>query len=147
MSHQFENKLNLRYYRVLTMVYNTQRYWVFGLCPSSGFFLNNNEKHKVSETGSVSVLRWGKTPTLLGPLERANLNQEKERLRWQGPAAYIKVRPVLSSERAPHKKKEKRNCYTSNKYMATGPTGARCQEWPCRLIAGSKLLLCSASNQ
>jgi hypothetical protein len=23
---------------------NTQRYWVFGLCPSSGFFLNNNEK-------------------------------------------------------------------------------------------------------
>jgi hypothetical protein len=29
-----------RYYRVLTMVYNTQRYWVFGLCPSSGFFLN-----------------------------------------------------------------------------------------------------------
>jgi hypothetical protein len=32
------------YYRVLTMVYNTQRYWVFGLCPSSGFFLNKNEK-------------------------------------------------------------------------------------------------------
>jgi hypothetical protein len=42
------------------------RYWVFGLCPSSGFFLNNNEKHDVSETGSVSVLRWGKTPTQLG---------------------------------------------------------------------------------
>jgi hypothetical protein len=33
-----------RYYRVLTMVYNTQRYWVFGFCPSSRFFLNNNEK-------------------------------------------------------------------------------------------------------
>jgi hypothetical protein len=30
---------------------------------------------------------------------------------------------------------------TSNKYMATGPSGARCQEWPCRLTAGSKLLL------
>jgi hypothetical protein len=27
------------------MVYNTQIYWVFGLCPSSGFFLNNNEKN------------------------------------------------------------------------------------------------------
>jgi hypothetical protein len=26
-----------RFYRVLTMVYNTQNYWVFGLCPSSGF--------------------------------------------------------------------------------------------------------------
>jgi hypothetical protein len=29
----------------------------------------------------------------------------KERLRWQGPAAYIKPRPVLSSERAAHKNK------------------------------------------
>jgi hypothetical protein len=27
-----------RYYRVPTMVYNTQKYWVFGLCSSSGFF-------------------------------------------------------------------------------------------------------------
>jgi hypothetical protein len=26
-----------------------------------------------------------------------------ERLRWRGPAAYIKDRPVLSSKRAPHK--------------------------------------------
>jgi hypothetical protein len=52
----------------------------------------------------------------------------KERLRWQKPAAYIKVIPVLSSERAPHKKKKKHNCHTSNKYMATGPTGARCRQ-------------------
>jgi hypothetical protein len=29
----------------------------------------------------------------------------KERLRWQGPAAYKKDGPVLSSERAPHKNK------------------------------------------
>jgi hypothetical protein len=29
----------------------------------------------------------------------------RERLRWQGPAAYTKDRPVLSSERAPHKKR------------------------------------------
>jgi hypothetical protein len=27
----------------------------------------------------------------------------RERLRWQGPAAHSKDRPVLSSERAPHK--------------------------------------------
>jgi hypothetical protein len=39
-----EYDITSRYYRVLTMVYNTQRYWVFGLCPSSGYFLNNNEK-------------------------------------------------------------------------------------------------------
>jgi hypothetical protein len=31
--------------------------------------------------------------------------RSKEGLRWQGPAAYIKVRPVLSSERVRHKKK------------------------------------------
>jgi hypothetical protein len=29
--------------------------------------------------------------------------RSRERLRWQGPAAYTKDRPVLSSERAPHK--------------------------------------------
>jgi hypothetical protein len=29
----------------------------------------------------------------------------RERLRWRGPAAYTKDRPVLSSERAPHKNK------------------------------------------
>jgi hypothetical protein len=29
----------------------------------------------------------------------------RERLRWQGPAVYTKDRPVLSSERAPHKMK------------------------------------------
>jgi hypothetical protein len=31
--------------------------------------------------------------------------QSLERLRWRGPAAYTKERPVLSSERAPHKNK------------------------------------------
>jgi hypothetical protein len=34
------------------MVYNTQNYWVFGLCPSSGIL--ETRKHDVSETGSVS---------------------------------------------------------------------------------------------
>jgi hypothetical protein len=28
--------------------------------------------------------------------------------------------------------------------MAMGPSGVRCQEWPCWLVAGNKLLLCSA---
>jgi hypothetical protein len=40
------------------MVYNTQDYWVFGLCPSSGI-LKNTEECNVSETGSVSILWWG----------------------------------------------------------------------------------------
>jgi hypothetical protein len=34
------------YYRVLTMVYNTQRYWVFGLCPSSGFEIRTMDKFR-----------------------------------------------------------------------------------------------------
>jgi hypothetical protein len=46
-------------------------YWVSGLCPSSGIL--NTREHNVSETGSVSFLRsGGKTPTQLGPFERAN---------------------------------------------------------------------------
>jgi hypothetical protein len=43
--------------RVLTMVYNTQDYRDSGLCLSSGILKTGN--HKVSENGSVSVLRWG----------------------------------------------------------------------------------------
>jgi hypothetical protein len=47
------------------MAYNTQKYWVFGLFPSS--YILENRKHNVSETGSASVLkrRVEKTPTQL----------------------------------------------------------------------------------
>jgi hypothetical protein len=50
-----------------------QNYCVCGLCRSSGVL--KPRKHNVSETESVSILMWreGDT-TLLGPLERANLN-------------------------------------------------------------------------
>jgi hypothetical protein len=41
------------FYRVLTMVYNTQNYWLFGLFPSSSIL--ENRKHDASETASVSV--------------------------------------------------------------------------------------------
>jgi hypothetical protein len=52
------------------MVDNTENYWAFGLCPSSDIL--ETREHNVLETGSLSVLRrGGKTPTLLGPLERA----------------------------------------------------------------------------
>jgi hypothetical protein len=40
------------------MVFNTQDYWVFGLCPPSGI-LEDTEEHNLSETGSVSILSWG----------------------------------------------------------------------------------------
>jgi hypothetical protein len=59
---------------VVNIMISIQNYWVFGLFPSSG--IPENRKHDVSETGSVSLFRRRreKTPTQLGPLERANLN-------------------------------------------------------------------------
>jgi hypothetical protein len=67
-----------RFKRVLTMVYHTQSYWVFGLFPSYG--IQGTRKHDVSEIGSVSFLRCGgKTPTQLSPLDIAQLNHNVSR--------------------------------------------------------------------
>jgi hypothetical protein len=58
------------------MVYVEHGYLVSGLYPSSSVQKNKSDKNNVSETGSVSVLRWigqGR-PIQLGPLERASLN-------------------------------------------------------------------------
>jgi hypothetical protein len=55
---------------VLMMVYNTQNYWVFGLCPSSGILnLENTAFRKLdlfpsSGTGGL---------TLLGPLDLTSI--------------------------------------------------------------------------
>jgi hypothetical protein len=46
--------------------------WLFGLCPSSDIV--DTRKHNVSETGSVSVLRWGGGGTYIVGSLRANLN-------------------------------------------------------------------------
>jgi hypothetical protein len=60
--------------RLLVDLHRIQDYWVFGFCPSSGI-LENKREHNVSETGSVSSSGKGwETATLLGPVERANLN-------------------------------------------------------------------------
>jgi hypothetical protein len=40
---------------------NTENRWVAGLCPSPGIL--NTRKHNVSETGYVSVFRWGDQET------------------------------------------------------------------------------------
>jgi hypothetical protein len=56
----------------VTMVYNTQNYWGFGLCPSSRIL-----KTKTTTFRKLDLFRSsgeGETPTLLGPLERANHN-------------------------------------------------------------------------
>jgi hypothetical protein len=46
-----------RFYKVLAMVYDIQDYWGFEFCPSFDIIRNNKERN-VSETRSVSVLRW-----------------------------------------------------------------------------------------
>jgi hypothetical protein len=72
------------------MVYNTQNYWGFGLCSSSDIL--KIRENNVSETGSVSVLRWdADTPTLSGLLERANLNNWPTHLKVK-----IMLRPTVS---------------------------------------------------
>jgi hypothetical protein len=50
---------------------NTQNYWHFGLFPSHGI-LKKTTEHNILETGSVSAPP--SPTTLLGTLERANLN-------------------------------------------------------------------------
>jgi hypothetical protein len=74
------------------------------------------------------VEAWSNTSTVTLQLvegdEKGNLKSEtvkyglksqgtrfRGRLRWQGPAACTNDRPVLSSERAPHKEQD-RNCQT-----------------------------------
>jgi hypothetical protein len=54
------------------MVYNAQNYLVSGLCPSSGIL--ETRKHNVSELDLFPSSGEGETPTLLGPIERPNLN-------------------------------------------------------------------------
>jgi hypothetical protein len=49
--------VKIPFWYLLNMVYNTQNYWVFGLCPSSSIL--KTRKHNVSETPSASILRWG----------------------------------------------------------------------------------------
>jgi hypothetical protein len=67
----------------------------FGPCPSSGILIFG--KHNVSETGSISVFREGgeKSPTLLGPLERANLKSLDQQ------ATFIPHPPHLRMETDP----------------------------------------------
>jgi hypothetical protein len=58
---------------VLRMVHNTQNYWGFNVCPSSGIL--KTKKHNVAETGIFfRPLVRRETHTMLGPLKITNLN-------------------------------------------------------------------------
>jgi hypothetical protein len=69
---------------------------------------------------------------------------------WQSVAMWLwlwlEQLSFLTYQRRNKERRGKTKVLTLNKYMAMGPRGARCQEWPCWLVAGSKLLLCSANR-
>jgi hypothetical protein len=67
-------------WRILSMVYNTHNDWVSGHCPSSG--IPNTRNHNVSETGSVSVFRWGEEDTYSDGSLRKIWLQSVEVLDW-----------------------------------------------------------------
>jgi hypothetical protein len=51
----FRTRESGRFQRVLTVVYDSQSYWVFGLHALSSIL--KTRKHNISKTGSVSILR------------------------------------------------------------------------------------------
>jgi hypothetical protein len=53
-------------------VYNIQNCCAFGFCPSSDIL--KTREHEFPEAGRFRPQVRGETPTVLGPLERANLN-------------------------------------------------------------------------
>jgi hypothetical protein len=61
----------------------------------------------------------------------------------KGTPIIKKSNPSIFIKGGTTKEGKKTKVLTLNKYMAVGPSGARCREWPCWLVAGSKLLLCS----
>jgi hypothetical protein len=65
------------------MVYNTQNYWVFELCPLPSI-LETKKKTMFQKLNLFpsSGKGGGKTPTQLGPLERANLNHWRTSVRF-----------------------------------------------------------------
>jgi hypothetical protein len=77
---QWDVRCSCRIWRILTMVYNTHNYWVSGLCSLSRIL------------GTIKTTFWKldlcpssgegrKTPAVLSPLERSNLNHWTE-LDW-----------------------------------------------------------------
>jgi hypothetical protein len=89
------------------------RGWVFLRGPSYGV-ISATEFTRVEAGSNTSTV----TLRVVGGDEKGSLKSEtvkygreylgtwtRERLRWQGPAACTNNRPILSSERAPHKDK------------------------------------------
>jgi hypothetical protein len=112
-------------------IHPTQNYCGFGLCPSSSIL--ETRKHSILETGSVSVLRWGKTPTLLSPLERANPNH------WTRQWAKSKNAVILSimhHHQNPLESTYSSHCYTDwNHFQMQWKSDMRPLFWMCYMTS------------
>jgi hypothetical protein len=93
---------------------NVGLYFVSGVWNVYIFYLIPGRKKKNVTSGGLGCGRW--TPN------------------------YIKIpAPPLTKRR--NNEEENSKVLTLKRSMAMGPSGARCQEWQCRLIAGSKFML------
>jgi hypothetical protein len=77
-------------------------------CPVIGFLTRVEAGSNIS-TVTLRVVRGDEMGSLKSETVKYGREYQgtrtRERLRWEDPAAYIKDRPVLSSERTPHKNK------------------------------------------
>jgi hypothetical protein len=108
------------------------------------------------DNGSVNIFPWKQTHATteeavfsMGATPRL-CNKDLTQLEWENRIRCSKGTPIIKKSnpsllsKEKQRKKKKTKVLTLNKYMAMGPSGARCQEWPCWLVVSSKLLLCSA---
>jgi hypothetical protein len=86
----------------------------FNNADSDSFYMDPTQGRRRVEAGSntfavtLRVVRSDEMGSLKSETVkygREYQTRTRERLRWEDPAAYTKDRPVLSSERAPHKNK------------------------------------------
>jgi hypothetical protein len=84
----------------------------------------------------------------VGSVPRTYLEDNRRYSQWRcskrTPITKRSPTPPFLSIRRNNERRKKNKFLILNKYMAMDPSGARCQEWPCWLVACSKLLHCSA---
>jgi hypothetical protein len=97
--------------------------------------------HCWATSSAIMISLWS-VPWLLLCNDSANTFQQQRGSflcsRWT--PIYIK-RPTPPLTKGRNNEEKNAKFLTLNRSMAMGPSGARCQEWPCRLTASSKLLL------
>jgi hypothetical protein len=93
-------------------IHSTLNYWDFGLFPSSNIL--ETRENSISETSSVSILRWGKTRTLVRPSEGANLNHWT---RWWTKSKNAVILSIIHHHQNPLESTYSSHCYTYSNHF------------------------------